>query len=127
MTPARFLVLALGLCASTQLRAQGRPVTPADQAAGEAWWAQVKTLADDGMQGRLTGSDGYLRAARYVVSQFDAAGLQPAGSSSYYQPVKFDATRVLADKSSASLLTAGRTEPLVLGHDAIQKEFLKRG
>ena len=102
-----------------RLPAQGRQVTPADQAAGDAWWAHVKALADDSMQGRLTGSDGYLRAAKYVVSQFDAAGLQPAGVTGYYQPVRFDVTRVLADKSSVALLVDGRKEPLVLGHDAI--------
>ena len=101
------------------LLAQGRPVTPADQAAGQAWWAHIKTLADDNMQGRLTGSEGYLRAAKYVVSQFDAMGLQPAGVNGYYQPVKFDVTRVIADKSSVTLLIDGRSEPLVLGHDAI--------
>src|SRR5580658_9587654 len=100
------------------LLAQGRHVTPADQAAGQAWWAQVKTLADDSMEGRLTGSQGYLRAAKYVVSQFDAAGLQPAGVNGYYQPVRFDVTRVLADKSSMTLLIDGRKEPLVLGRDA---------
>jgi Zn-dependent M28 family amino/carboxypeptidase len=98
---------------------QGREVTAADQAAGQAWWAQVKTLADDGMQGRLTGSDGYLRAARYVVSQFDSMGLRPAGVNGYYQPVKFDVTRVIADKSAVTLLIDDRKEPLVLGRDAV--------
>ena len=101
------------------LLAQGRPVTPADQAAGQAWWAHVKALADDSMEGRLTGSEGYMRAARYVVSQFDAAGLQPAGVNGYYQPVKFDVTRVLADKSSMALLVGSRKVPLVIGRDAI--------
>jgi Zn-dependent M28 family amino/carboxypeptidase len=101
------------------LLAQGRPVTPADQAAGQAWWAHVKALADDSMQGRVTGSEGYLRAARYVVSQFDSVGLQPAGVNRYYQPVRFDVTRVLADKSSMTLLAEGRKNPLVLGRDAI--------
>jgi Zn-dependent M28 family amino/carboxypeptidase len=101
------------------LLAQGRPVTPADQAAGQAWWAHIKVLADDGMQGRLTGSEGYLRAAKYVVSQFDAMGLQPAGVNGYYQPVKFDVTRVIAAKSSMALLVDGRKDPLVLGRDAI--------
>jgi Zn-dependent M28 family amino/carboxypeptidase len=100
------------------LSAQGRPVTPADQAAGQAWWANVQALADDNMQGRLTGSDGYLRAAKYVVSQFDAAGLQPTGVNGYYQPVKFDVTNVLAAKSSITLVVDGRKEPVVLGHDA---------
>ncbi|HWC96653.1 MAG TPA: M20/M25/M40 family metallo-hydrolase [Candidatus Sulfopaludibacter sp.] len=100
------------------LAAQGRPVTPADQAAGQAWWSNVQALAADGMEGRLTGSAGYLRAAKYVVSQFDSAGLLPAGVNGYYQPVKFDVTRVIADQSSVSLVTAGHAEPLVLGRDA---------
>ncbi len=116
-----FMALAVGVLAglTPYLPAQGRPVTPADQAAGRAWWAHVKALADDSMQGRLTGSEGYLRAAKYVVSQFDAAGLQPAGVNGYYQPVRFDVTRVLAGKSSMTLLAEGRGVPLVLGRDAI--------
>ena len=100
------------------LSAQGRPVTPADEAAGKAWWAHIQTLAAPDMEGRLTGSAGYLRAAKYVISQFDSAGLQPAGSNGYYQPVKFDVTRVLASQSSMTLLADGRKEPLMLGRDA---------
>jgi Zn-dependent M28 family amino/carboxypeptidase len=112
------LLIAVLVAPTPHLRAQGRPVAPSDQAEGKAWWAQVKALADDGMEGRLTGSEGYLRAAKYVVSQFDTMGLQPAGVNGYYQPVKFDVTRVIADKSSVTLLIDGRKEPLVLGRDA---------
>src|SRR5450755_294961 len=109
----------LAFVAATHLLGQGRQVTPADQAAGQAWWAHIQALADDSMQGRLTGSEDYLRAAKYVVSQFDSAGLKPAGVNGYYQPVKFDVTRVLADKSSVTLLAGDRKEPLVLGRDTI--------
>lgn len=115
MTRMCLLFLAAAALAFTQ----GRPVTPADRAAGDAWWTHIQKLADDGMEGRLTGSEGYLRAARYVVSQFDAAGLQPAGVNGWYQPVNFDVTRVLADKSSMALVVDGRTESLVLGRDAV--------
>jgi len=91
-----------------------------DEAKGKAWWAHVQYLADDSMKGRLTGSDEYLKAAAYVVEQFKADGLQPAGvKGSYYQPVKFDVQQVLADKSSMSLVVDGKIEPLVLGTDAI--------
>jgi hypothetical protein len=38
------------------------------------WWAHVKILAADNMEGRDTGSEGYKRAARYVVEQFERAG-----------------------------------------------------
>jgi Zn-dependent M28 family amino/carboxypeptidase len=112
------MVALLGVFTS-HLLAQGREVTPADAAAGQAWWAHVKVLAADTMEGRLTGSEGYLRAAKYVVSQFDAMGLAPAGMNGYYQPVKFDVTRVIAAQSSLTLQTGERKEPLVLGQDAI--------
>ncbi len=60
-----------------------------------------------------------MHAAEYVVSQFKADGLAPAGVNGYYQPVKFDVSRVIADKSSMSLLVDGKPEQLVLGRDAI--------
>lgn len=99
--------------------AQGRPVTAADEAKGQAWWAHIKVLAADSMRGRLTGSDDYLHAAEYVVSQFKADGLRPAGVNGYYQPVRFDVTRVIAPQSSVSLLVDGKPEPLMLGRDAV--------
>ncbi|MBV8818131.1 MAG: M28 family peptidase [Acidobacteriaceae bacterium] len=113
----RFAVLLA--ISSLLIFGQGRPVTPADEQAGQAWWADVKAIADDKNEGRLTGSEGYLRAARFVVSQFDAAGLKPAGVNGYYQPVKFDVTRVIPAKSSVSLISNGVTEPLELGKDAL--------
>ena len=41
-----------------------------DEAEGKIWWAHVQHLADPSMNGRLTGSEDYLRAAAYVVAQF---------------------------------------------------------
>jgi Zn-dependent M28 family amino/carboxypeptidase len=119
MSQTTTLAFLAVLCGAPQLFPQGRPVTPADQAAGDAWWAHVQALADDRMEGRLTGTEGYLRAAKYVVSQFDSAGLKPAGVSGYYQPVRFEVTRVNAGKSAMSLLVNGAKVPLVLGRDAI--------
>ena len=113
------------LLAGSAARAQGVPETAADQAAGQAWFAHIKVLASDDMRGRLTGTDDYLRAAAYVVAQFKAMGLQPAGVDGFYQPVGFDVTRVIAAKSSITLVTGCKTcadakeTPLVLGHDAI--------
>jgi Zn-dependent M28 family amino/carboxypeptidase len=115
-----FILVAVVLAAFVpQLSAQGRQVTADDRAKGEAWWSHVKALADDSTEGRLTGSEGYLRAAKYVVSQFDSAGLKPAGVNGFYQPVKFNVTRVLGDKSSMTLSIDGRKESLVVGRDAV--------
>jgi Zn-dependent M28 family amino/carboxypeptidase len=91
-----------------------------DLAQGKEWWAVVQSLASDSMRGRLTGSDDYLRAAAYVVDQFKAYGLEPAGvNGGFYQPVKFDVQRVLAEKSSMSLVVDGKVEPLTLGTDVV--------
>ena len=51
------------------------------------WWSHVTALANDGMEGRDTGSAGHGRAARYVAAEFERAGLKPAGEKGYYQPV----------------------------------------
>ena len=51
-----------------------------DEARGRAWWAHVQVLADDSMQGRLTGSEDYMRAAAYVVGKFKAVWAAAGGS-----------------------------------------------
>ncbi len=52
-----------------------------------AWWSHVQFLADDKLEGRLTGTPGYDKAVAYVEQQFLAAGLKPAGSKGYQQPI----------------------------------------
>ena len=47
----RILAISSVVVLTSSLFGQGRPVTPADQAAGEAWWANVKALADAGFLG----------------------------------------------------------------------------
>ncbi len=112
--------LALMLVCATTLQAQENSAPAGDQARGEQWWAHVRVLADPAMKGRLTGSAEYLKAAAYVVDQFKQWGLRPAGvNGSWYQPVRFDVQRVIADKSSLTLVVDGKETPLAIGEDAI--------
>ncbi|MBV8207095.1 MAG: M28 family peptidase [Acidobacteria bacterium] len=85
---------------------------------GSAWWHYVSVLADDNMEGRQTGSPGLKRAQAFVVDQLKAAGLQPAGSSGFYQPVKFIERSINEAHSSLALVRSGKPEPLALGDDA---------
>jgi Zn-dependent M28 family amino/carboxypeptidase len=88
----------------------------ADSPAATQWWADVSTLASDGMEGRLTGSPGYDRAAAYVISRLKDEGLKPAGTDGYLQPVAFVQQIVDQDKSSAKLTAAdGAVTPLKVG------------
>ena len=82
------------------------------------WWSHVEALANDGMEGRNTGSPGHKRAADYIAAQFKKAGLEPAGVGGYLQPVKFKGRRIIEAKSSLALVTNGTTVPLTLGTDA---------
>ena len=65
------------------------------------WWANTQALSNDAMEGRDTGSAGYQRAAAFVVQKFKEAGLQPAGSNGFYQPVPLHEVRLMKDESSA--------------------------
>jgi Zn-dependent M28 family amino/carboxypeptidase len=81
------------------------------------WWGQVKTLADDSMAGRQTGSDGYQKAAAYVASEFEKIGLKPAGAKGYAQSVAFSERRILEDKSQLALVRDGKEDVLRFGDD----------
>src|SRR5438552_13290317 len=82
------------------------------------WWAHVDALANDGMEGRNTGSPAHKRAAEYVAAQFKKAGLEPAGIGGYIQPVVFKTRRIVEAQSSLALVRNGMTELLILGDDA---------
>ena len=74
------------------------PVSSRAQSAGppKVSMAQVRrlesALADDSMEGRLTGSRGGARAARFIAGEMKAIGLRPMGDSGYYQRVPVSAT-----------------------------------
>jgi len=96
------------------------PLPAADLAKeGDRWWSHIQVLADDNMEGRNAGSPGHLRAAQFVAGEFERAGLKPAGTHGYLQPVKFKVAQIVEDQSSLALVsTDGKVTPLKLGEDA---------
>jgi hypothetical protein len=58
----------------------------------------LSSLADDSMQGRLSGTPGANRAAAFIDREMRSIGLTPAGDSGYYQKV------ALAMKSPGDLI-----------------------
>jgi len=85
---------------------------------GAAWWAHIKFLADDSLEGRNVGTPGFDKALDYVEGQFKAIGLKPAGTSGYRQPLKLDSRTLVPEQSSLSLVRNGTEEPLAIGQDA---------
>lgn len=49
----------------------------------------MSVLAADSMGGRLTGSPGAWKAARFIAAEMKSIGLEPAGDSGYFQKVPF--------------------------------------
>src|SRR5262245_24098231 len=92
-------VVAVGLLIASGfvlLRAQAQPAS--------RWWQHVSYLADDRMKGRETGSPEHREAAEYVARQFEAAGLRPAGTGGFLQPVSFKSRKIVEPKSDLAIV-----------------------
>jgi Zn-dependent M28 family amino/carboxypeptidase len=110
----KYVALIFVLWMAAAVSAQ-QPASPFD---GESWWSHVKFLADDSLEGRDTGSEGLRKAEAYAVEQFQKAGLQPAGTDGFYQPVKLRQYRVDEPKSFIALITKGQSKRLSFADDA---------
>jgi Peptidase family M28 len=93
--------------------------SPDWQALGKLWWSHVQFLADDSLEGRGTGTPGFEQAAAYMVEQFRAAGLQPAGVNGYRQPMDFEVVQIDETRCTLDLLRDGRAQAVKLGDDAV--------
>jgi Zn-dependent M28 family amino/carboxypeptidase len=95
----------------------GAALDAASEADATRWWAHVRFLADDALEGRDTGSQGFQRAAAYVADQWQKAGLEPAFSGQFAQPVALKTRQIVEAQSSLALTRDRHVEPLVLGED----------
>ncbi|MFD1142576.1 M28 family metallopeptidase [Larkinella insperata] len=118
-----FLTLTSLLLGLTPSFAQDQSGIPAEARAAaqsvkpEAIKAHMRFLADDAMEGRKPGTRGYRLAANYVISQFEALGLQPAGDEkTYWQKVPLRQWRVQEEGSSLAFIGKnGQEQPLTFG------------
>ncbi|HVS00565.1 MAG TPA: M28 family metallopeptidase [Thermoanaerobaculia bacterium] len=93
----------------------------------EAIRGHMRFLADDLLEGRGAGTRGYDIAAEYVASQFEAAGLEPAGvNGTYFQPVPLRKSLAVEPECSLTLELPGKkTTTLKFGeHYVVRAESL---
>jgi Zn-dependent M28 family amino/carboxypeptidase len=113
----RMSPLLIAFCLTAGATARG-PAPGAERAS--SWWGDVETLAADGMEGRAAGSEGHRRAADFVAGRFAALGLDPAGDAGgYFQTVRLEERRILAEGTEAALVAAGAAVPLRLPDDMV--------
>jgi Zn-dependent M28 family amino/carboxypeptidase len=65
--------------------------------------AHLEFLADDALEGRAPGTRGGLTAAKYIATQFERMGLEPAGDSGTY----FQRVPIIALTPEPTLVVAG--------------------
>ena len=81
--------LAMTGCSGPSSQQAGTPEFSSDRMK-----ADVAFLADDKLEGRFTGSPGYMAAAKHVADRFAELGLTPGNNGSWYPQVPFaEATR----------------------------------
>jgi Zn-dependent M28 family amino/carboxypeptidase len=115
--PMRAILSAIFVLAFAVISSAQKSVSTADFD-GATWWSYVKFFADDALEGRDTGSEGLRKAQGFAVERFQKAGLEPAGTSGFYQPVRFKQYQVDESKSSLSLVTNGQSQSLSFSDDA---------
>src|SRR6202790_4559193 len=89
----------------------------------EAIRADMRFLSDDGLEGRGRGPRGYDIAAKFMASQFESLGLQPAGDNgSYFQNVPLRSAKPDETKTTLVLSRSGKDETLTF-----RKDYISRG
>ena len=87
----------------------------------------MRLLADDALEGRAPGTEGYEGALRYVETTLRTYGLAPAGEQdTYRQRVPLRNGVVLEDSSAMKVTSAKRTTTLKYGVDYLLGADLRR-
>jgi hypothetical protein len=117
------LVLSIAVAVSSPALGQSK-----DEAIGiKGITKDVKTLADDDMQGRETGSSGEAMAADYIAKRMEKMGLLPYGIGGYFQSFTFtpranphgpsssDEQKPITGKNVIGYLDNGASNTVVIG------------
>lgn len=124
ITSASLLSLVvLAGCGQQEVQTSEETTVKSEQVDADRIKAHVEFLADDTLQGRDTGSDGYQIAANYVISNFKQLGLQPQGDhGTFEQEVTFRRTYLEEGSATMSVENASGTVEL-----AFENDFLASG
>ena len=80
----------------------------------------VRFLSHDLLEGRGTATRGHELAAKFMATQFESLGLEPAGDNgTYFQNVPLRSMRPDTSKTTFTLTRGGKEETLVFGQDYI--------
>ena len=109
LAAAAITILGITACASASMSRNVANTSIAAPVAAPIAESQVRAvmsvLADDSLEGRMTGSRGSAKAATFIGQQMSAIGLVPAGDSGYFQRVPIALIRRANGQERLALLT----------------------
>src|SRR5436190_5481557 len=113
------VVCSVVLSAAGVVLSWPRPGAEVPDVRPEVIRTHLQYLADDRLEGRMSGTPGFDRAARYVVDQFKALGLEPAFDGSFQQPLSLRHTEPVGDESSITLRRGDEKQLLAFATDFV--------
>ncbi|HND20110.1 MAG TPA: hypothetical protein PLB18_12100, partial [Acidobacteriota bacterium] len=87
----------------------------------------VVYLASDELSGRLPGTPGAEKAARYIADNFKQAGLKPSGTKGFFQEFPFVSKLKLGKKNQLAMTLAGTKSAAKLNQDFVPVGFSSPG
>jgi len=127
------LVLMISACSKTAEEVAVTSDDPLDLITQERLYSHLAYLADDALEGREAGHEGYALAAKYVAEQYAAIGLEPGGSEEWYQQVELQTYLLDPDSPVMTVHRDGGDAELgarvdfVMGGDKVRAENSIRG
>ena len=71
---------------------------------GGRWWSHVWSWPTTSSRAATPAAAGHRKAAEYVAREFERAGLKPAGTDGYFQPVRLISREIDESHSSLALI-----------------------
>jgi len=86
----------------------------------------LEFLASDALEGRMTGTPGFDRAAAYVATQFERLGLEPTFGGRFQQPMSLRHTKAVGGGSSITLRSGQQEQQLAFDTDFVASGDIHR-
>jgi len=117
------VLIGIALFASEPTDSSYPPQQLLDRITAQGIRSHMEYLADDLLEGRGTGTRGYLLAANYIRAHFEQMGLKLAGDSgSYFQKIRFREVKPAPERDSLVIKRNNAEEKLVF-----EKDYLMSG
>jgi hypothetical protein len=115
-------LLAISLTPSTLASTDDPADTAMSTIRPDALRADIRFLSDDSLEGRGTATRGHQIAAKFMATQFEGLGLQPAGdANTYFQNVPLRSMHIDSALSTLTILRNGKSESLTFGQDFLSE------